>query len=148
MFSRSRIDRRKELYGDRKNPYPVNFSDAHGARPGFLAVSLLIAALLIHMMCCDWNPGPGRERARIVASIYAGDAFIYANQAGQPVYDTRKAALFGIAIPGCLAMAGMGMIGFLCFRGVAARLGQPPHRGPSPVPSDHLRARASRIPKP
>ncbi len=145
-FSRLfRIGRsQEELYGDRKNPHPVSFSDVHGASPGFLAISLLIVAVLIHVLCCNWSPGGAGRRAKIVGSVYAGEAFIYANQVGDPVYDTHKAALFGLAIPGALASCGLGVLGFLCYRKVRSRRRALVQRDSAFVPSDHLRARASR----
>jgi len=80
----------------------------HGARPGFVAALLFVAAVSLHFLCCEWNAD--NKRGRIVSFIHARESFVYASQSGDAAYNTGLAALCGLVIPGLMAAGAVAIV--------------------------------------
>jgi len=116
--------------------------EGHGARPGYVAALLFVAAVSVHFLCCRWNAD--EKRGRIVSFIYARPSFVYASESGGEAYNTRLAAVCGLVIPGLMAAGAAAIVIYEAAVRIARRRGRRDTRRGVLVTAEHLRNAAYR----
>jgi len=117
-------------------------SGTHGARPGYVAALLFVAAVSVHFLCCEWNAD--RQRGRIVSFVYARPSFVYASESGEEAYNTGLAAICGLVIPGLMGAGAAAIVIYECAIRIRRRTAQRKSRRGVSGPSGHLRSVARR----